>query len=243
MGARFLTAFAAAAARAGDLLLMALEPELLVSPGDGSDLAAQMGFALGHPEWIDASNITGEPVHWVADLVSQRPGAYHVFTLLGKLALGRPLYRYAKEDFSPAGWQSTAERRSFGEPKRWDAPIAPRTAALLLGLRDWADRHGVRLASLLPWQYVGPEKAPAWQGDNLRFLIRMSDFMPVLADEHLGAYGVREHFADTPLHLTPEGARIRTDFLAGQLQSGRFWNRADLVARLPGFPPAASAAP
>ncbi|RME93056.1 MAG: hypothetical protein D6766_08900, partial [Verrucomicrobia bacterium] len=91
MGARFLTAAAAALARPGDLLLMAMEPGLLTDPEPGSDLAAQMGFALDHFDWVHASNVTGERIHWVEDLVSLRPGAYHFFTLLAKLALGRPL--------------------------------------------------------------------------------------------------------------------------------------------------------
>ena len=238
MGAEFLTGFAAAAARPGDLLLMAIEPELLLSRGSDSDLAAQIGFALGHPEWIDASNVTGEPVHWVADLVSLRPGAYHVFTLLGKIALRRPLYRYHPDDFTPSGWQRTRERRAFGEPGRYRVSLSPKAHRLLAALRDWAKARHIRVAYLLPWRYAGPDYVRGFQEDNLRYLIQIAEYLPVLADERLGAYPVREHFADTPMHLTPAGARIRSDTLAAQLKAGRYWTRADLKRLLARYTPA-----
>lgn len=238
---RFLTGFAAASARPGDLLLMAMEPELLVVPINGSDLAAQMGFALDQPEWVHASNVTGEPVHWVENLVSLRPGAYHFFTLLGKIALGRPLYRYAPTDFTESGWQRTEERRAIANPGRWAAPLTVDARILLTALKEWSATHGIRLAYALPWQYVAEPYAAAYQADNLRFLVQVSEFLPVLADERLGAYGVREHFADTPLHLTPAGAAVRSDELAALLKAGRFWTKAELepmfVVRGGGLPP------
>jgi hypothetical protein len=224
----FLTGFAAGTARPGDLLLMAMEPELLVVPGNGSDLAAQMGFALDHPEWIHASNVTGEPIHWVENLISLRPGAYHFFTLLGKLALGRPLYRYSPEDFTESGWQRTSERREIGDPQRWSAHLTPESQALLKALTDWGTARGIRVAYLLPWRYVTEPQAEAFQADNLQFLVEIAEFLPVLADPRLGAYSVREHFADTPLHLTPEGAATRSDELAALLKEDRFWTTEDL---------------
>lgn len=239
---RFLTGLAAGSARPGDLLLMAMEPELLVVPGNGSDLAAQMGFALDKPEWVHASNVTGEPIHWVENLVSLRPGAYHFFTLLGKIALGRPLYRYGPTDFSESGWQRTQERRGIRNPSRWSAHLTADSCALLTALEQWGTAHRVRVACLLPWQYVPEPLAPGFQADNLRFLVELSDYLPVLADPRLGAYSVREHFADTSLHLTPEGAAVRSDELAALLKAGRFWTRTDLERMLQGFPTAPAGA-
>lgn len=54
MQPRFLVAVAAASARPGDLLLLAMEPGLLITPDNGSDLAAQMAFALDQPGWVHA---------------------------------------------------------------------------------------------------------------------------------------------------------------------------------------------
>lgn len=232
MQLRFLTAFAAAAARPGDLLLMAVEPELLVASSDGSDLAAQMGFALGQPGWIHASNVTGDPVRRVENLVSLRPGAHHFFTLLAKIALGKPLYRYAPADFTATGWQRTGERRAVTDPARWQAPLDRDARLFLAALKAWGESRGVRVAYALPWRYASAEAAPAFQTDNLRFLAEVAVHLPVLADERLGAYDVREHFADTPLHLTPEGAAVRSDALAEQLRAGRFWSRSVLERML-----------
>lgn len=235
---RFLTGFAAASARPGDLLLMAMEPELLVVPINGSDLAAQMGFALDKPEWVHASNVTGEPVHRIENLVSLRPGAYHFFTLLGKIVLGRPLYRYAPTDFTESGWQRTDERRAIANPARWSAPLTADARLLLTALKAWGATNHVRVAYALPWQYVAGPYAAGYQADNLRFLVEVSEFLPVLADERLGAYSVREHFADTPLHLTPEGAGVRSDELAALLKADRFWTHDDLARKLRSFPAA-----
>lgn len=232
MGARFLTAAAASLARRGDLLLMAMEPGLLTDPDPGSDLAAQTGFALDHFDWVHASNITDEPVHWVEDLVSLRPGAYHFFTLLAKLALGRPLYRYHLGDFTETGWQRTQDRRPIPDASGWSAELSPDAVALLEDLRAWSEARGVRLAYLLPWRYASPQASRDFQLANLRFLLQVARYLPVLADPRLGAYSVREHFADTPYHLLPEGAAVRSDELGRLLREGRFWTAEDLQREL-----------
>lgn len=41
---------------------------------------------------------------WPAALLALRPGGYHVFTLLGKLVQGRPLYRYNTAEVRPSGF-------------------------------------------------------------------------------------------------------------------------------------------
>ncbi len=38
-------------------------------------------------------------------------GGYYVMTMLGKLVLNQPLYRYSIKDYRPGGLQTTSERR------------------------------------------------------------------------------------------------------------------------------------
>ncbi len=224
----FLTAFAVAATRPGDTLVVALEPGLMITPFNSPDLAAQMGFSLGHPELIHASNLTGEPIHWAEDLTSLRPGAYHFFTLLGKVLLRRPLYRYHPEDIHPGGWFQTQERRQLPEPDPSPADLSPDSRALLVRLKQWGDTNRVRVMYSVPWIYCGQHGERGIRRLYLHFLQQVAPIMPVLKDPTLGADPRPEDFADSDGHLTPSAAERRTDSLARQLQQQSFWTRAEL---------------
>ncbi len=226
----FLLAVAAREARAGDTLIVAMEPELLTSAFTAPDLAAQMGLALGEPRLISASDLTGEPVHWVDSFVSLRPGAYHAFTLLGKVALRKPLYRYSASEIHRSGWQEARDFRDFTLIQ----PGAPRMSSdgrtLLAALAVWARANRVQVLYSLPWACVAPAATEEFRHHSASFLREVAEFIPVLKDPTLGVHSVREHFADTGWHLTTEGAQARTDALAAQLKAGQFWTSAELEA-------------
>lgn len=227
----FLTAFALESTRPGDTLVVALEPPLLRAPFESPDLAAQMGMALGAPRLIHASALTGQRVRWVDNLVSLRPGAYHLFTLAGKILLGRPLYRYAPRDVSPSGWQQTAERRPITPIDAVPATgLSPDARRLLTDLRRWADANHVTVFYAIPWGWTTADHADATRRANARFLRDIADHVPVLHDPTLGVHPVREHFADTEWHLTSEGAVLRTDAFARQLRERRCWTLQELDA-------------
>jgi hypothetical protein len=59
-------------------------------------------------------------------------------------------------------------------------------------------------------------------------LLEVSEFIPVLRDSRLGAYTVREHFSDTSLHLTEEGATLRSDEFAEQVKDWKVWTHEEL---------------
>ncbi|MCX8107490.1 MAG: hypothetical protein N3G20_01660 [Verrucomicrobiae bacterium] len=225
----FLTALAVESTRPGDTLVVALEPGLLLSPFDSPDLAAQMGMALGKPRLIHASDLTGEPVHWVKNILSLRPGAYHFFTLLGKIVLGKPLYRYSPQDLRPSGFQQTTERREIRDQEPFIVHALPsHSEQLLSALARWCRTNNVELFYSLPWGWVSEAKLNQFKAMNASFLIQVAKFMPVLKDPTLGAYPVREHFADTEWHLTAEGAANRTDALAQQLKARVCWTIEEL---------------
>ena len=50
----------------------------------------------------------------------------------------------------------------------------------------------------------------------------------MLNDPRFGIYLVREHFADTFLHLTAEGAALRTDEWAGQVKGWKTLSRDEI---------------
>lgn len=225
----FLTALAVRSTRPGDILVVAIEPGLLLAPFGSPDLAAQMGIALGDPRLVHASDLTGEHVHWMEDILSLRPGAYHLFTLLGKFALGKPLYRYAPDDVRPSGWQQTHERREIRDQEPTSITELPADSRRLLGaLSRWGRTNRVEVVYSLPWGWVSDEKLEQFKRMNAGFLREVARFMPVLKDPLLGAHPVREHFADTEWHLTAEGARLRTEALAAELKARKYWSVAEL---------------
>lgn len=230
MEAPFLTAFAMKLTRPGDTLVLAMEPYLITRPFTAPDLAAQMGLALGEPDLIHAAVLDGPGRHWVDDLMSLRPGAYHTFTLVGKILLGRPLYRYGAGDVRPSGWVQTGARREFATGVPPSLGLSDDAHRLLIRLKNWGVTNRVEVVFFLPWLYVSSADEPIVRRGNARLLLEVVALLPVLRDPALGVYPVRDHYADTQLHLTGPGAAAHSDALAAQLQEGRYWSRAELEA-------------
>jgi hypothetical protein len=224
----FLTAFAASMAQRGDTLVVSIEPGLLMSPFSSPDLAAQMGVALGEPGLIHASPITGDPVAWLDTLCSLRPGANHTFTLLGKIALGKPLYRYQKADIQLSGWQIARDFREFEEALPGEGRLSVDARQLLVKLKEWGQKNGVRVVYSLPWGYTSLRNAEALRKVNLRFLLEMAEILPVLRDPTFGVHTQKEDFADTCWHLRAEAARKRSAQLATLLKDSLYWSTSEL---------------
>lgn len=238
MGARTLVQFARENLRSGDTLVVALEPRLLTDPPGMPALGIQFAWATANPDLIklafrEAPSFTG-----ASALLALRPGGYHVFTLIGKVLSRQPLYRYAPGDFHASGWQSVTVHREIAGPPDRGERMAAGAAALLRELRSWCEAQRIRIAFALPWGYCAPEQSGAFRLANADFLRQVASILPVLKDERLGVYSVKEEFADTPWHLVPEGAAKRTDALAEQLKSWTLWTPAELD-RIASTPPQA----
>ncbi len=230
IGAEVLTRYALGFARPGDTLVLALEPGLLIKPIEIEAAGAQFALAIGQPALLREP----EHVNWPRALLDLRPGAYHCFTLLGKLALRQALFRYPCSDLHPDGWQEVAARLPLPELVPATLRLCPEAGPWLVRLRDTCAQRGVRLAYALPWYYSRPEDARAFRRQNAGFLLQVSRYLPVLKDPMLGAYTVREHYADTALHLTAEGAAVRSDRFAEQIKTWEMWRPEELRAEADG---------
>jgi hypothetical protein len=232
MGLPVLTRFALKHVRAGDTLVLAMEPPVLLGPMEDTMLGVQTSFALGHPEWLasHAAVDRTEGAPWVSALLMLRPGGYHAFTLLGKLLGGKPLYRYQQEEIQPSGWQRSPLRRPL-EPYAGDpASMSREVRSFLVSLREWCEARQVRIAYALPWTFTDAEREVELQRNNLHFLQQMAGILPVLKDPRLGADTEKEHFADTIWHLTEPATNLRTDVLARQINGWELWSLDELRA-------------
>jgi hypothetical protein len=231
MGATVLTLAALDQTQRDDTLIMSMEPDLLTASLEPPSLGVQFSFAVSHPEWVLRPGLDAPPRPWLSALLELRPGGYHALTLLGKLTSGRPLYRYQAEELRPSGWLQTQVRLPIVALPIHRDPLSTEARQLLSALRVWCAQHNVRLAFSLPWTYAPADQALLFQRGHAAFLLEVSEFMPVLRDPRLGIYSVREHFADTPLHLTEEGAALRTDEFAEQVKTWKVWTREALRQR------------
>ncbi len=107
MGAKVLTHYAQTAVRPGDTLIVGLEPDLLSGPLEIESLGAQFAFSIGEPSLLRDPDW----VNWPSVLLDLRPGGYHTFTLIAKVALHRPFYPYFASEVHASGWHEDGARR------------------------------------------------------------------------------------------------------------------------------------
>jgi hypothetical protein len=156
-----------------------------------------------------------------------RPGGYHVFTMLGKIARRQPIYRYKPTDFQEDGRQRTTVRiipESPGDPGHVSAP----GKKFLESLAKYCSETGIRVAYALPWRFASASDVARSQKVNRRFLVEVNEFLPVLKDETWGVYADASQYADTCWHLDGEGALHRTTVLARAVKDWRVYRVSEL---------------
>jgi hypothetical protein len=228
MGPTVLTESVLDYVRPGDTLIVAIEPGLLTESFDVPALGVQFSYAMHHPEWVRHPQFDEPGVSWFQALAALRPGGFHMFTILGKIASGKRLFRYQLSDYHPSGWEQTDVRVKITGPLDYGTDLSGNARALLGGLRDWCAQRHVRIAYSLPWCYTPAEKMKSFQERNVAILMQVNDFIPVLKDAHLGADTNLDDFADTQVHLTGPAAALRSDELAGQIKNWDLWTAEEL---------------
>jgi hypothetical protein len=222
MGPEVCSGFGFAALQRGDTLIVSLEPSMLAEEeSEPTSLGVRMAWALRKPAiigWDDTSSVWQH----MLNPAKLQPGGYHVMTMLGKLALGHPLYRYHISDSRPGGLQVTAERRPYAlnQPKYESDSLLLSTAgrALLARIRDEASTRGVRVAYLLPLAYCPEDSADLQRAANEKLLAQINEFMPILRESNLGVTSHWEDFSDSSQHLTAEAAKRRSKALSATLR-------------------------
>jgi hypothetical protein len=206
----------------GDVLVLSLEPAMMVADKpDATPLGSKLSLLLGRPEmngWLEENSMLSA----IQSLGSLQPGGYHVATMIGKLALGQPLYRYSVAKMRPGGLQTTDERRFIAggmdfSPEEEELQLSPGGAAFLSRATMEAEKRGIKVVYLLPWSYCAPELTEQRREANEIFLAEISERVPVLREPSLGAHDRIEDFSDSGQHLTAEAARSRSRFLAETL--------------------------
>lgn len=230
MGFKVTTLHALHDLKRGDTAIIAFEPALFTRPFEPSALSVQFSYARSHPEWATSDVLALPPMDAGTSLLALRPGSYHLVTLLGKLAMNKPMYRYDARDAHASGWLVTDLRASLKGPPGHGDQLATELQEFLPAFRDWGATHGVRIAYSLPWSYCPAPEKTLFQQRNAQFLSQVAEFIPVLKDEHLGAITNADYFADTIWHLTETASRQRTAELGRSLKAWDVWKVEELQA-------------
>jgi hypothetical protein len=213
--------FGLAALQPGDTLVASIEPGLLAANANfQTNLGTQLAWTLDLPE-MDLWRRGHSPTEKLLRLSRLQPGGYNLATMLGKLIFQMPLYRYQLKDSLPGGLLVTEERRLFPIDSNFSVPkeIQPSEEgiAFLKDLSRAAKARGINLFYLLPWSYTPAENARQARMANAGFLAHVEKTIPILEEPELGVDTNRNEFADTPQHLTREGASRRSKALAKKL--------------------------
>ncbi len=223
MGPDACVGFGFAALKRGDTMILSLEPGMLTKD-DGTAstrLGRKLALRLESPEMINWRN--GSPYSTLSPPAQLQPGGYHFITMLGKLVLSKPLYRYSVEDMRPGGLQTTTERRPLATTYGVEAEdskhlLSSDGRTFLEAVRDEADRRGINLAYVLPWNYAPLDFSATRRAGNMKFLNEVQQFVPILDEPQLGVHVVEKDFADSSQHLTAHAAKRRSAQLAKSLK-------------------------
>jgi len=229
MGPIIISESALSHLRRGDTLIVALEPELLTeSFRDQPAIAMQFSIAAHHPEWVLQPRLGMGRANWFHLAADLRPGGYHTFTLLGKLAQRKPLYRYHLSDFHRSGWVQTDVRLPMTQPAEHGPRLSDDARQLFGSIAGWCRTNGIRVAYSFPVSYCPADQLPRYKKENADLIQQVMAFIPVLRDPSLSADPVAADFADSPLHPVEVEAERHTDELARELQQWDTWTREKL---------------
>lgn len=207
--------------RAGDMLVLCLEPDTLCYASE-SPLPSPMAYALEAKLHNPVSAIplsTAGPLSDTSGWLSiARPGVSYGITWLGRTITGKG-YRYKPADIRPGGRVETPEK-----PEQYSLPgrkgiqsLAPDAREFLAHVAATASRKGVRIAYSFPWQLTRSEDLGANRESHKAVAAEISTFMPVIKDDSMGCVDNPDFFSDTIQHLTASGSTARSRELASAL--------------------------
>lgn len=228
MGPIILMRYAIQTLQPGDTLIISIEPDLLTRPLKTDPAGIQFCIVTGNQALLRDTPI----MDWPGTMLDLRPGGYHVLTLLGKIATHQPLYRYGLDEIHADGWQEVTVKREFTPASNDTISLSDDAKELFTSIHEFCAKQNVHVAYSMAWNYQPPDNVAGFRRRNLNFLQQISEFIPVLKEPGLGVQTNRDLYADTPLHLTSEGAALRTDELAEQIQHWTVWTPEEIKAAL-----------
>jgi hypothetical protein len=217
MGATVLSALAMEECRAGDTLVLMIEPKLFLKDLEISQLGYQACQAILKPE---ISKRLAEMGYYqkIQGFFAMRPGLYSATTITAKWLKGRESYRYQKGSIREGGQITTlVDARPFKSLASNKEEIPEASLTFLRQIRERMETQGVRVLYVLPWHYMDKSLEADAREKNHFFLEKVGTQVQVKDDGHLGVCSEESFFADTPQHMNALGAIERSRVLGALL--------------------------
>ncbi len=220
-GGKYLLHQALERAQSGDIIIVSLEDGFFtVYEEDGKP--TKLSFALSAAGGKAAESAGGSTFGYKLTLndylTFSRPGVGLLPTLIARKLINKP-YRYSTEDMRYRGRIETP----YHDPElipaglRGETHLVPDTYQLLSLFKKAAAAKNVKVAYALPWFYTTTENLTDCRQEKAEILNEIATIMPVIEDGYFGAANDINWFADSSLHLSSEGSRIRSEAVAKPL--------------------------
>jgi hypothetical protein len=220
-GARYIAHQALEKSKKGDLLVLALEPDLLTYDDElesSSGLSLALASLRRNPQSAAGGKTFGQGLGPRDFLNLLRPGPGYMATLISKLATGRS-YRYDEQDLR---YHGRVETQIYNPGTPASTPkkvthITPQAKKFLTCFKSAADRKGVQVAYSMPWILTSSEIADASSKANQSIERSISEIITVIDDGHHGVATDPSLFSDSGLHLSASGSSQRSKALSAGL--------------------------
>ena len=229
LGADILAEVAFREIRAGDTVVVAVEPYFLACEKEVPPTSGGIDFCL----WLDGLSFRRNtffslsPFHIVGYLRGNT--RYNLVMIMKRLRNMKP-YRYvASENLHEDGWMEVSERRSIPFDST-DRPVPPlhlgaAGKAFLLRVKKVCEHRGCRVFYAIPPRLEGNTNARSRYASLVRDILPI---MPVVKDPLLGVNPNPDEFADTDHHPSRIGALRASRSLGTALAKGDFWDEHSL---------------
>jgi hypothetical protein len=216
MGPLFNSSFGCSVLNEGDLLVVALETDTFKDPNfnQSTTLGVCTAMVLGDGNLAVGGVLFGKQLTVRQMFSAIRPGGRKVVTMLSKAFLRLPPYRYSLDEIGAGGWCYTSYDREQARPNKaasTPAPITEDGLRFIKSVKNYAMANDIDVFLVLPWQLTASECVENNRRVNRDLCTQIEAIIPVVYDGYDGCCTNVELYADTGYHLTPEGAKIRTE--------------------------------
>ena len=231
MGPAGILLYSSRLALPGDTFVIAIEPDGLTDPPQFSKDTLRL--ILFRHDWNlvrQSHEIVDQSVPLPSLIFSGRPGLDGFAASIGRWVMRTP-FRYDNAQVNASSFMTTSFRTTLATGLHLPA-ITPNNRALLIHFRDWAAKKQIHVIYSLPWCYVSDDLLVAQRQANARFLLALSEILPILHDETLGAQSHADMFSDTSWHLNGPTAEVRSAMILGEIQNQAYWTHDELLASM-----------
>ena len=219
-GAPFLIAAGMSVAKPGDLLIVAIEPELLMEDSSVSRVGLVGAIKLGKPSLASGTPFSDQDFSYGNLFFSIRPGGTRLLKHFGAM-----LIRFDLEQFSTIdSFGRMNDTRQVAFPAEIPAEyigITEQNKSILQSVVAFGKESGVDIICAVPWKLHSAEDrrdAEKWYN---QYVNEISEIMPVLVEDELNVRTDEKLFSDTFYHLTTKGASKRSLAYARALHLGK----------------------